>query len=97
MEKYLPVGSVVLLNNGVKPVVIIGYKVSAVDGKSYKNSKEVSNSHVFDYCAVTYPEGLISSDVLCMFDHGDIFKLLYMGYVTDEMNVINQKLKEMGD
>ena len=29
MKEFLPVGSVVLLNKGTKPVVIIGYKVSS--------------------------------------------------------------------
>jgi len=37
-EKYLPVGSVVLLNNGKKPVVIMGYKMVSGNQEFYKNS-----------------------------------------------------------
>ena len=95
MKNYLPVGTVVLLHNGKKPVVIIGYKVASVDQKIIKNNKEEKSNQVFDYCAVLYPEGIISSNLMIMFNHEDIEKILFTGYVTDEskelIDSINQE------
>ena len=95
MKNYLPVGSVVLLHNGKKPVVVIGYKVSSIDKKIIKDDKLQESDQVFDYCAVLYPEGLISSDLMIMFNHENIEKILHQGYVTEESkelsNLINQK------
>ena len=30
-DKFLPIGSVVILNEGRKPIMIIGYKMSSLD------------------------------------------------------------------
>lgn len=93
-KKYLPVGSVVLLNNGKKPVVIMGYKMVSSNQHVYKNKEIVANNSVYDYSGVVYPEGMISSDVFCMFNHENINKVLFEGYVTDESNKWSEFLKE---
>lgn len=93
-KKYLPVGSVVLLNNGKKPVVIMGYKMISGNQMIYKNKEMVESSEIYDYCGVVYPEGLINSDVFCMFNHENISNILFEGYVTDESNKWSDYLKE---
>ena len=40
MEKILPVGSVVLLKNGKKPIAVIGYKMSSPDKTYTVNGQE---------------------------------------------------------
>jgi len=84
MKEYLPVGSVVLLNKGTKPVVIIGYKVSSQNKKIVKDNLEIDSDKVFDYCALLYPEGILSSDMMLMFNHEDIKEVLFKGYETEE-------------
>ena len=51
-EKYLPVGTVVLLRNGTKRVMINGF--CTMDAS--KPDK------VYDYSGVLFPEGSLSSD-----------------------------------
>lgn len=73
-KKYLPLGSVVLMNGGRKRVMITGYVVKSpeMEGK------------VFDYVGCIWPEGMISSDKNLMFDHKDIAKIFAIGYTDDE-------------
>ncbi len=97
MKEYLPVGSVVLLNKGTKPVVIIGYKVSSQDKKIVKDNLELETDKVFDYCALLYPEGILSSEMMLMFNQEDIKEVLFKGYETEESkrlsDYINQNSK----
>jgi len=72
-EKYLPIGTVVLLKGGRKRVVIVGFLVI---------SKE--NNKMYDYGAVLYPEGFISSDRTILFNHDQIDKVYYVGLEDDE-------------
>ena len=51
-EKYLPIGSVVLLKNATKRLMVTGFLVS---------SKEFPEK-VFDYSGCLYPEGIITSE-----------------------------------
>ena len=92
MKEYLPVGSVVLLNKGEKELLIIGYKVVSIDHKAIEDNKEVKTDKVYDYCAVPYPEGIISSDIMLMFNHEDIKDILFTGYTTEESNKIKEFL-----
>lgn len=84
MTNYLPVGTVVLLNNGKKAIAIMGYKVASGNHTVYKDGQEITSDEVYDYCGVIYPEGVIDSNAMCMFNHTDINKVLYMGYVSDD-------------
>lgn len=96
-DKYLPVGTVVRLNNGKKPVVIIGYKTSANDKKVLVGGKEMKTDSTFDYAAVVYPEGLIESSTFLMFNHNNIAQILHMGYETKESKFISDFIKSEFD
>ena len=75
-KNILPLGSVVLLNGGTKKVMIIGYCMKTPE----KPNK------IFDYCGCVFPEGVLRSDVTCVFDHEQIKEVCFSGYKNDESN-----------
>lgn len=82
-EKYLPIGTVVLLKNGVKRIMINGYLAV---------SSEEQNI-IYDYCGVLFPEGLLSDNQKLLFNHEQILKIEYLGLVDQEQQNFNNKLK----
>ena len=84
-SKLLPIGSVVLLKNGSKNVMVTGFYVSSSDNLS----------GVFDYSGCLFPEGIISSDNNLLFNHAQIDKVLYFGYNNDEEREFKKKLSEI--
>ena len=83
MDKYLPIGSVVLLKNGTKRVMIYGRKQIHIEtGKEW------------DYLACLYPEGNINEEVMYLFNHDQIDKVYYLGYRDDEeVKFVEENLK----
>ena len=74
MNTILPIGSVVMLKGGKKPVMIFGYlQQSAYYGDD-----------VVDYIGVPYPEGNINIAVQMGFQMTDIAEVLFEGYRTDD-------------
>jgi len=84
-EKYLPVGTVVLLQNGTKRVMINGF--CTMDAS--KPDK------VYDYSGVLFPEGSLSSDQTLLFDHSQIVRVDHLGLVDEEETAFMAKLKEI--
>lgn len=84
-EKYLPIGTVVILKNGTKRVMITGF-CSISNG---------DKSKIFDYSGCLYPEGFISSNQTLLFNHDQIEKVFYLGFVDDEEKNFKAKLNEM--
>lgn len=74
MSYYLPIGSVVRLKGGVKPLMIFG--INQVDPE--KPDME------YDYVSVPYPEGNIGVGFQYMFNQNDIEEILFRGYDTQE-------------
>ena len=58
MKKFLPIGSVVLLKDSKKRIMIVGVK-----------QKQAYADKVWDYSACLYPEGILDPDKLFLFDH----------------------------
>ena len=83
-EKFLPLGSVVLLKNATKRLMITGFYVKAdeIDKKTY------------DYVGCLYPEGVISSKENCVFNHEQIDKIFFIGYSDDEEKRFKEKLNK---
>lgn len=73
MEKYLPIGSVVLLTGGTKRVMIYG-----------RRQIQEGTQTEWDYIACLYPEGNINSDYTFLFNHDQIKKVYHVGYQDDE-------------
>lgn len=83
--KYLPVGSVVLLQNGTKRVMINGF--CTMDAS--KPDK------VYDYSGVLFPEGSLSSDQTLLFDHAQIVRIDHIGLEDQEEREFKAKLVQI--
>lgn len=84
MKKFLPIGSVVLLKNSQKRIMIVGVK-----------QRQVDTGKVWDYSACLYPEGIIDPDKLFLFDAEQIERLYFVGLQDGEgLNFLN-KLNSM--
>ena len=84
-EKTLPIGSVVLLKNATKRLMILGYS-------RYQAGDQTK---VYDYCGCTYPEGFISPDKTAVFDHEQIAQIYALGYQNDEQIALRQRLGQV--
>ena len=73
-DYLLPIGSVVLLRDGVKKLMIIGIKPV----------KEDDPDRVYDYIGVVYPEGFIGNEYNFLFDHDNITDVVFRGYENPE-------------
>ena len=86
----LPIGSVVLLNNANKRVMICG-----------RIQTDVATGKKYDYSACYYPEGLINSNEMFLFNNEDIKKLYFIGFQDAEelafRNFVEEKLKNQED
>lgn len=82
-EKFLPVGSVIVLKDATKKLMITGYCSMTPEHKG----------KLFDYTGCLYPEGLLSSDQICLFDHEQINEIVFLGYQNDEYSDFIKKLE----
>lgn len=74
MEKLLPIGSVVLLKNSTKKIMIIGYC-----------QKEIgAEETIWDYCACVYPEGYLGADKTFLFNRDQIERVYFLGMQDEE-------------
>ena len=73
VEKYLPVGSIVLLKDANKKLMITGFGIV-----------KPGSGKVYDYSGCSYPEGIIDSKSIFVFDHDQIADIYYLGYINDE-------------
>jgi len=73
MKKYLPIGSVVLLKESQKRIMIVGVK-----------QKQAGADKVWDYSACLYPEGIIDPERLFLFDTEQIERIYFIGFQDDE-------------
>ena len=83
MNTILPIGSVVMLKNGTKPVMIFGYM-------------QKSNMHpgkIADYIGVPYPEGNIHVGAQVGFQMTEIDKVLFEGYRAEAFQPWEKMLK----
>lgn len=85
-EKFLPIGSVVILKDATKKIMITGYL--SVD----QNNKDV----VYDYNGCVFPEGFLSSTQVLLFNHDQIQEVFFEGYVNIEQCEFIKKLDEFG-
>ncbi len=86
-EKYLPIGTVVLLKGGRKRAMITGFCSVAQENQE----------KIFDYSGCVYPEGYLSSNQVCLFDHDQIDKIFFLGYEDEEEKLFKEKLTRIVD
>ena len=96
-EKYLPIGTVVLLKGGKKELMIMSYCIiPGSEAYDQKGKVDVSD-RVFDYGGCVYPEGMITSNQLFAFDHSQIERVSFMGYETDSQKELSKVLNGARD
>lgn len=85
-DKYLPIGTVVLLEGGEKRVMITGFCPIA------ENNKD----EMWDYSGCVYPEGFLDSKHVCLFNHDQIAEIYHLGLSDDEEEKeFKQRLKQV--
>ena len=83
-EKYLPIGTVCMLKNGKKRVMINGFCTVADE-----------NKQMYDYSGCFYPEGVISQKTTILFNHDQIDKIYFMGYSDEEDKEFKKNLNKI--
>ena len=71
---FLPLGSIVVVSGGIKKFVIVARALQV----NINGCKQF-----FDYAACLYPEGM-NGDRLMYFQHTDISRVVFEGYVDDD-------------
>lgn len=80
IKELLPIGSVVLLKEGKKRLMIFGVK---------QMDSEVQVE--YDYIGVMYPEGNLGLESQYLFNHENIEQVFFRGYEDEERhNFINE-------
>ena len=67
--KYYPIGTVVILKGGDRPLMIYGRK-----------QMQATSGITWDYVACLYPEGNITDEYTFFFQQEEIEKVLHVGY-----------------
>lgn len=80
MNNLLPIGTVVMLKEGTKKVMITGYK-----------SKTPDDAKVYDYNGCVFPEGFVEN-VYCLFNQSEIDEVFYLGLENDESKDFRQQV-----
>lgn len=81
IKELLPIGSVVLLKNGKKKVMIFGVKQT-----------DKSSGVEYDYISVLYPEGNMGEVGQYLFNHSDIDEIFFRGYEDEERDKFIENL-----
>ena len=86
-EKFLPIGTVVLLKDGNKRLMINGY---CSVGDEEQNT-------IYDYSGVLFPEGVLNSEQNFVFNHNQIVRIDYLGLSDEEQKEFMIKLKDVNN
>ena len=86
MKKYLPIGSVVLLKDSNKRIMIVGLR-----------QKQEDSDKIWDYSACLFPEGIIDPDRLFLFDNEQIERLYHVGPQDGEALAFLEQLGQMDE
>lgn len=81
-EKFLPIGTVILMKDATKRLMITGYCSSTPDNPE----------KVYDYVACLFPEGNLAGDEVALFNHDQIGNILHMGLDDQEFEQVNHQL-----
>jgi len=83
-NKFLPIGTIVLLKDATKRLMITGFCVVPNEDKN----------KIFDYSGCLYPEGIITNEQTALFNHDQIDKIFSIGYSDEEEVKFKTKLVE---
>lgn len=80
----LPIGSVVLVGDSKKKVMIVGC--------CQKGGSELK---LWDYTGVVFPEGYLDANKMFLFNNGQISKVYALGYQDEEQMIFKEKADAM--
>lgn len=83
-EKYLPIGTVVLLKDATKHLMITGYCSSTPEDPN----------KFYDYVSLLFPEGALAGESVALFDHDQIGSIIHMGLEDENFKKLNDIIKE---
>lgn len=83
IKELLPIGSIVLLNEGQKRLMIYGIKQT-----------DINTGIEYDYIGVMYPEGNMGEETSYLFNHNDIAQVFFEGFEDDEREEFIKALDE---
>ena len=87
MKRYFPIGTVVLLKDSERRVMIVGLR-----------QQEADSDKIWDYSGCLYPEGIIDSNALFLFDEEQIDMLFFIGFQDGEslqfLDAVNRSVNE---
>lgn len=83
-EKYLPIGTVVVLKGATKRIMITGFASMSPE----------TGDIIFDYSGCPYPEGFLNYNEVCVFNHEQIEKVYAKGYTDEEETEYKKALVE---
>ncbi len=84
VRNLLPIGSIVLLKDSKKRLMIYGMF-----------QHEVENDTIYDYIGVPYPEGFVDVTKSFLFNEDIIEDVLYIGYIDSEFQIFKNQLEEI--
>lgn len=82
-KKTLPIGTVVLLKNANKRLMIIGYCKYGTENRE----------KVYDYAGCFYPEGFPGPEQTALFDADQIQHIYALGYQNNDQFAFREQLK----
>ena len=82
-ERFLPIGTVCKLAKGEKKIMITGYLVS----------DEKKPDSYYDYSGCVFPEGVLNPKINLLFNHDQIEKVYFKGYINEESEEFLIKIK----
>ncbi|PGZ09106.1 hypothetical protein COE30_09810 [Bacillus cereus] len=81
-SQLLPIGSIVILKEGTKKLMIFGRKQQV----------ETDEVRKFDYMGCPYPEGYMNPDFTYLFNHDDIQEVVSTGYEDQEERTFQENV-----
>lgn len=85
IKELLPIGTIVLLKDGEKRLMINGI----LQTDMYKTQKN------YDYIGILYPEGHIGEGFQYLFNHEDISEIIFRGFEDSERDEFLDKLSKI--
>ena len=83
-EKFLPIGTVVMLKEGKKRLMITGFCAT----------QESDQGKMWDYSGCLYPEGILGSNQTALFDHEQIETVYHYGLIDGEEQEFMKRLND---
>ncbi len=86
-EESYPIGTVVMLRGGQKRLMIIGFDPL----------NEERTNKAYDYIGCLFPEGILATDKIAMFNHDQIEKVYHQGLLDEEEKEFKERLADFFD